>query len=178
MKLSFRPRTILLDKSVVRRVYENRMRLAEGNTPTLLQAEAANAYSRLRVLKLQPYITQETEHVLQLRPLIYAARILSQTKALRKGRYLRRWARRLRGFVFTREDAVILAYASFGVDLDSRNVGVDVIITGDLGLATNFNTRYAEIKERFDMMTPNLPESYRSLLLPEIVTPAIVLSEW
>jgi hypothetical protein len=151
--------------------------LAEGAPPTLLQAEAATAYSRLRELKLKLYITQETKNVLQLRPPIFAARILSQTQALKKGRYLRRWARRLRDFVFTREDAVVLAYASFGVDLDSQSVGVDAIITGDLGLATNFNTRYAEIKEHFDAMTPNLSEPYRSLSLPKIVTPAIVLSD-
>jgi hypothetical protein len=53
-----------------------------------------------------------------------------------------------------------------------------VIITGDLRLATNFDTRYVEIKERFDRMTEDLPEPYHSLSLPEIVTPAIVLSEW
>lgn len=78
----------------------------------------------------------------------------------------------------TFEDAIILAYGSFGVDLASQSLGVDVIVTGDLHLATNFNTRYPEIKERFDRMIVNLPEAYRSLSLPEIATPAIVLSEW
>ncbi|MEK7830092.1 MAG: hypothetical protein AAB401_03355 [Acidobacteriota bacterium] len=103
---------------------------------------------------------------------------MDNTKTLRKGRYLRRWARRLRDYVFTREDAVILAYGSFGIDPDSRCLGADAIVTGDLKMVTNLNTRQAEIKERFDRMAENLPEPYRSASLPEIVTPAIVLSEW
>ena len=177
-KLNSRPITVLLDKGVVRRVYENRARLAEGATPTFLQTEAANAYARLRALQHQLYLTQETANVLRLRPPLYAARLLAQTQALRKGRYLRRWARRLRDYVFTREDAIILAYASFGVDLAAQRLGVDAIVTGDLRMVTNFNTRYAEIKERFDRLTVSLPEPYHSLALPEIATPAIVLSEW
>ena len=167
-----------IDKNLVRRIYENRVRLAAGEPPTLLQAEAANAYARLRALNQRLYLTQETHQVLQLRPPLYAARILAQTQALKKGRYLRRWARRLRDFVFSREDAVILAYGSFGIAPGSQSVGVNVIITGDLRLVTNFNTRFAGIKERFDQMVPNLPEPYRRLSLPEVVATATVLADW
>lgn len=173
-----RPGSILLDKGVVKRVYENRARLADGRPPTLAQAEAAGVYFRLRALNLQLYITRETENVLLLRPPAYAARILSRTQALRKGRYLRRWARRLRDYVFTREDAIIIAYASFGVDLAVGKLGVDAIVTTDLHLARNFHTRHSEIQKRFDLMIENLPEPYHKLTLPEAVTPAIVLSKW
>lgn len=176
--MSFRPgNSVLLDKNIARRVYENRVRLAQGDPPTLHQAEAANVYSHLRALNQRLHITQETYNVLQLRPPIYAARILAQTRALKKGRYLRRWARRLRDFVFSREDAVVLAYGSFGLDIDLQRLGVDTIITSDLKLVTNFKTRYIEIQKRFDQMVMNLPEPYHSLSLPVVLTPAIVLSE-
>ncbi len=108
--MSFQPASVLLDKNVIRRVYEFRVRVAQGRPPTFSQAEAASAYARLRALQQQLYLTLESANVLQLRPPRYAARLLAQTLVLRKGRYLRRWARRLRGFVFSREDAVVLTY--------------------------------------------------------------------
>lgn len=176
--MNFRPgNSVLLDKNIVRRVYENRARLAQGDPPTLHQAEAANIYSHLRALNQRLYITQETRNVLRLRPPIYAARILIQAKALIKGRYLRRWARRLRDFTFSREDAVILAYGSFGLDLDLQIIGVHTIITSDKKLVTNFTTRYAEILKRFDLMVKDLPEPFHELALPVVVTPATALSK-
>ncbi|MBO0861014.1 MAG: hypothetical protein J2P21_21530 [Chloracidobacterium sp.] len=54
---------------------------------------------------------------------------------------MRRWARRLRDFVFSPEDAVIIAYGSFGLDLQTGLVGIDALITNDNHLATNYRTR-------------------------------------
>lgn len=171
------PFRVLLDKGVVRRSYEFQVRVAQGVAPTPSQVEVIKVQIHLARLAWQTYITQQTANLLQLRPPRYANAILNNTKVLQKGPYLRRWARRLRDFVFTREDAVILAYGSFGVDPAVPGVGVEVIVTTDLRLTTNFDTRYAEIKERFDRMTANLPEPYRNSALPEVMTPATVLSE-
>jgi hypothetical protein len=176
--LTSQPSSVLLDKGIVRRLYEFQVRLAKGESPTPLQIEAVKVWLRLAKLAKQTYITQQSANVLKLRPPQYANAILNSTKAMLKGRYHRRWARRLRDYVFTREDAVILAYGSFGVDLATQRLGVDAILTGDLRMATNFNTRYAEIKERFDRLIKDLPEPYHSATLPEIVTPTVVLSEW
>ncbi len=88
------PRSVLLDKGVVRRVYEARVRMARGHPPTLLQAEASNAYARLRGLDIRLYITLQTAHILHGRPAVFAAAVLNQTHTLQKARYLRRWARR------------------------------------------------------------------------------------
>jgi hypothetical protein len=99
-KLSFQSGSVLLDKGVVRRVYEARIRRALGQPPTLNQAEAANVWSRLRVLDIPLYITEQTEHVLQRRSALFATALLAQTRTLKKGRYLRRWARRLRDLGF------------------------------------------------------------------------------
>lgn len=182
MKLTSQPSAILprvlLDKGIVRRFYEAQVRRGRGILPTSHQMDAVQVFVQLLASDHQLFITAESFNVLQLRQPKYASGILDNTKILRKGRYLRRWARRLRDYVFTREDAVILAYASFGVDPDSRGLGAGAIVTGDLKMVTNFNTQQAEIKERFDRMAENLPEPYRSASLPEVVTPAIALSEW
>src|SRR5205807_445588 len=87
-KLTFQPVSILFDKSVIRRVYEYRVRLALGQPPMLLQAEAANAYARLCALTKRLYITEQTANVLQRRPAIFASAFLGDTQTLKKGRYL------------------------------------------------------------------------------------------
>ena len=59
------------------------------------------------------YVTPETANSAQRRDPLIAASLLTPLTTLTPGRYLRRWARRLRDFGFSREDSVILAYASF-----------------------------------------------------------------
>ena len=169
-KLTSPPGSALLDKGIVRRVYEARVRMALGHPPTLLQAEAANAYARLRGLDVRLYITLQTAHILHGRPAVFAAAVLNQTHTLQKARYLRRWARRLRAFGFSPEDAIVIAYGSFGVDMHIQQVGVEAVITNDLKLAANFGTRYQEINARFAQMVLNLPEPYRTLMLPQVLT--------
>jgi hypothetical protein len=100
---------------------------------------------------------------------------LAETRALKKGRYLRRWVRRLRDFAFSSEDAIIFAYGSFGLDVESRTVGVEALITTDIRLAEHYERRQAEIKNRFDDMIVNLPEAYALLSLPQVLTTAAVL---
>ena len=107
--MSFQPRTVLFDKGVVRRVYEARVRFALRQPPTLQQAEAANVWARLRSLLIPLYITEQTVHILQRRSPLFAAELLTQTQALKKGRYLRRWARRLRAEGVSSEDAIVNA---------------------------------------------------------------------
>ena len=55
MKLSFQPGTVLLDKGVVRRIYEARARFSLGRPPTPLQVENVNVWYRLRTLNTQLY---------------------------------------------------------------------------------------------------------------------------
>ncbi len=178
MKLSFQPENVLLDKGVVRRVYEARVRLALGQPPTLLQAEAANVWARLRVLNTQLYITEQTEHILQRRSPLFATALLAQTRTLKKGRYLRRWARRLREVGFSPEDAIVIAYGSFGLDLQAQRVGVEAVVTNDLKLRANFYARFPTIKDQFAQMIVQLSVPYRGLVLPRVVATAEVLTNW
>ena len=172
----FQPNSVLFDKGVIRRVYERHVRLALSRPPTVLQVEAANSYAYIATIANRLYITEQTSNILKRRTQIFAAPILAETWPLTKARYLRRWARRLTEFAFSSEDAIVLAYGSFGLDVKSKAVGVDAIITTDNRLADHYKQRHAEINNRFHDMILNLPESYRQLTLPQVVTTAKVLT--
>lgn len=172
----FQPSSVLLDKGVLRRIYEFQVRIAKGISPTSTQIDAVKILARLRTRTSQIYITQQSAHILRLRQPQYAKAILNSSESLRKGRYLRRWARRLRGMAFSREDAIVLAYGSFGVAPNLQTAGVEVIVTNDFKLATNFNAQQVKIQARFEQMIFNLPEPYASLKLPAVMTTAALLA--
>jgi hypothetical protein len=44
----------------------------------------------------------------------------------------------LTDFAFSSEDAIVLAYGSFGLDVESKKIGVDVIVTADIRLAEHY----------------------------------------
>ncbi len=104
-----------------------------------------------------------------------AGPILATTQQLAKGRYLRRWSRRLRRLSFSREDGVILAYGSFGVDFNRKLTAIEAVVTTDLRMASHFDDKRAVIEERFRRMTENLNEPYSTLELPTVLTAAEVL---
>ena len=174
--MSFQPRSVLFDKGVIRRVYERRVRLALGEPPTPSQVEAANVYAQLCTRTARLYITEQTAHVLRRRPQLFAASILADTQPLQKGRYLRRWARRVRELTLSPEDAIVVAYGSFGIDLSFPRLGVETIVTNDLRLASHFRTRYVEIEHRFGEMIAQLSGPYTLAALPEVVTTANILA--
>jgi len=152
------------------------VRLALGKPPTVLQVEAANSYAYIATIANNLYITEQTANILKRRTPIFAAPILAGTRPLQKARYLRRWARRLTEFGFSSEDAIVLAYGSFGLDVESQTVGVDAIITTDIRLADRYSQRHPEIKARFNDMLTNLRKAYRELKLPQVLTTATVLT--
>lgn len=156
-------------------MYERRVRLALDKPPTVLQVEAANSYAYVATIANRLYITEQTANILKRRTQVFAAPLLAETRPLKKARYLRRWARRLTDFAFSSEDAIVLAYGSFGLDVESKTVGVDAIITTDIRLAEHYERRHAEIENRFNDMIVNLPEAYALLRLPNVLTTAAIL---
>jgi len=122
----------------------------------------------LQISRIVSTLPNQTANILERRTQIFAEPLLAETRPLRKARYLRRWARRLTDFAFSREDAIVLAYGSFGLDVESKTVGVDVIITTDIRLAEHYERRYSEIKNRFEDMIVNLPAAYAVLRLPQV----------
>lgn len=170
------PNNILLDKGVVRRVYQVQVRRASLTPPTPSQLEAIRVFARLRFRAKRIYITRESANVLSLRPQQYASLILNRTEVLRKGRYLRRWARRLRSFGFSPEDAVVIAYPSFGLDSRPQLARVEALVANDFRLANNVKAQKTNIEDRFKRMINDLLDPYSSLTLPEVMTTADALA--
>ena len=74
---------------------------------------------------------------------------------------MRRWARRLRDFGFGREDGVILAYDSLGVDAQHQTFGAEAIVSTDQPLMRHFNEQHDSIARRFQQMICQLVLPYR-----------------
>jgi len=100
---------------------------------------------------------------------------LASVEVLRGSRYFKRWARRLRAFGFTGEDAELLALGTFGTDEQGAILGADVIITSDERLMNNYQVRLPEIQARLSDMTAQLPPPFCHASLPEVLGPEEIL---
>lgn len=134
------------------------------------QAHAALLYQALLYLGTALYVTPEAAHSAQRRDPLIAASVLVPVTVLTKARYLRRWARRLRQFGFGREDSVILAYGSFGVDLGRRRFGSEAIVSADQPLVRRFHEQQEAIAQRFQRMTRQLGPPYSLAQLPTLMS--------
>ena len=103
------------------------------------------------------YVTPETVRSAVRRDRRIAESVTGMATVLVKGRYLSRWARRLRDLNFTREDSVVLAYGSFGLDTGRRTSEAEAILTADQALVRNFGEQHLGIVRRFEQMTRDLP---------------------
>jgi hypothetical protein len=97
--------------------------------------------------------------------------VLPKLRVLEKGRYFSRWARRLREHSFTYEDAKILSSASFGVDVEAKQFGAEIVVTFDKRMRDNFNVKQEAIFTRFQRMTTRLVQPYCRATLPIVLTP-------
>jgi hypothetical protein len=101
--------------------------------------------------------------------------LLPHLRLLKRGRYLRRWGRRLTEEGLSPEDAVIVSHGSFGIDEEMETFGAEVVLTTDLALKTHYERSFARISQRFERMTGQLQIPYRNARLPSILTPEEVL---
>ena len=164
--------TVLLDKGVIRRAYERQIRLIRGLTPTCAQDASTLILAQMLTSGFQGYVTKEISHVLMSRSPTIGSVLLKGIRVLEKGKYLRRWARRLRNFGFTAEDAVILSHGTFGVDCTARTLGVSIIVTTDLGMIENYRRHLDSIHTKLRDMRENLSAPYCYVELPEILSVA------
>ena len=94
-----------------------------------------------------------------------------RTEVVFPARYFRRWARRLRDQGFTREDAAVLALATFGTDKDAQVLGMHFVVTFDQGMIQQWIAQRGAIRKRLAAMQQNLPAPYRHAPLPEVRRP-------
>ena len=100
---------------------------------------------------------------------------LDSVEVIKATRYFKRWARRLRGYNFTPEDANVIALATFGSDHSGSLFGMDLIVTQDQPMITNWQARYKEIKKHLDAMITQLPSPYHEARLPDIRRPEEII---
>lgn len=136
------------------------------------QQMAYTAIQALLTEETRLYVTPQLLHILQ-RPANFpvASALLPDLHPLAPGRYLRRWARRLRDAGVSRADALILSYASFGVDAPSETFGVEIVLTTDAALKAHYEHIGNSLTTRFRRMTRQLSTPYRDACLPTLLTP-------
>lgn len=127
-------------------------------------------YQALRQAGRSVYVTPETVNSAQRRDPLIAASLFTPLTTLTPGRYLRRWARRRRDFGFSREDSVILAYGSFGVDSRHQTFGAEVIASMDQPLMRHFHEQHDSITRRFQRMICQLVLPYCLAQLPTLMS--------
>ena len=165
--------TYLLDKNIARKfitcLYEGAF-MDDAAVTVLLFWDRSHAAGTCLL------ISPETANILRRFDSFREVHIfLASVEVLRGSRYFKRWARRLRAFGFTGEDAELLALGTFGTDEQGAILGVDVIITLDQRLMNNYQVRLPEIQARLSDMTAQLPPPFCHASLPEVLGPEEIL---
>jgi len=171
----------LLDKVVVRRSLEGLLKLAEGRDLTEEELWAIDLLQRAKGQDIQLFVTGGTVNILrQLEALPrysgVVAAFLGRTEETQPTRYFKRWARRLREFGFTREDAHVLALASFGTSRRKNVLGMHFVATHDQPLINQWSLQQNKIGERLEAMRRDLQPSYDRVTLPQVLHPEEILT--
>jgi hypothetical protein len=132
------------------------------------QTRGVAIFNRLLEAEARIYVTEETFAVIHRIPSRSRSALAAEFLRLEKGKYLKRWARRLQEFGFSAEDARVLSYASFGVDREEKRLGVEMVITADRKLVERFTHHRQAILRRFQAVTTQLKRPYREAELPAI----------
>lgn len=166
--------TCLLDKSIARRILEGLCNL-ENLTPD--ERLALDLWRWLHIKRTRMFVPGGVINILRRFSHITQVRIfLDQVEPLWPTKYVKRWARRLRQYGFTREDALTLSLATYGTDYESKSLGVAFLITLDEALIKNFVTHKRELQDRLTSMKVYLAPPYNRARLPEVVHPIEVLN--
>jgi len=126
--------------------------------------------------KNQIYIVPESYNILKLlqRKSPHQAIIqlfLDSVEIIYPTKYNKRWARRLREHRFTREDASVLALATFGTTADLSIFGIQSVLTFDKGMINNWQQHHTIIREQLETMKRDLVEPYSNVSLPCVLRP-------
>ena len=165
----------LLDKVVARRSLEGLLKLAEGRDLAEEELWAVDLLQRARGQGIRLFVTGETVNILnQLEALprysAVIAAFLGRVEEAQPTRYFKRWARRLRDY-FTREDAAILALATFGTSKDTDVLGMYFVATFDQPMINQWSLQQNKIEERLEAMRRDLRAPYDRVTLPQVLRP-------
>ena len=165
----------LLDKVVARRILLGLLALAQDREILLPDRAALDFFRRWLHSNQQLYIVPATANVISrigqpaYSPIIEYFQ--NQTEVVRPARYASRWARRLRDFDFSPEDAAVLALGTFGTDSRGSFLGTHLIATQDERMIHNWIAHQEQIQKRLGAIQKDLPRPYREAELPKVLPP-------
>jgi hypothetical protein len=175
MSIPSSPMCLLLDKNVVRRGVNGLLRLARGQEPPPEEEIALVLLQKAAIRECKLLVAQEIVHILVRKEdngtTIAVQTFLRRISVLKRTRYFKRWARRLRRMNFTREDAKVLSLATFGTDEAGEILSVSVIVTFDQRLISKYAHELAVIRGQFEAMMAGLEPPFCYARLPEVILP-------
>lgn len=164
----------LLDKNIARRIIEA---LYHVDNLSIEEEMALNLWRQLQAEGARLFIPIGAANILhQLAHFIEVRTFLTTVESLESGRYLKRWGRRLHQHGFTREDALVLALATYGTDSEGNVLGVNILITLDRPFLNNFRSHRTKLQTRLSAMTRQLPMPYHRAALPNMLHPEELVS--
>ncbi len=164
----------LFDKVTARYALQGLLKLAEGQDVNEHELFTLDLLERAAPDQIDIFIAPSTANILkniaelpEYDELIQL--FLTQVNIAFPTRYFKRWARRLRDYNFTREDAAMLALASFGTNDSGTILGMHVLVTYDRPMARQWERQRPRIQKRFSAMTEGIAAPYNQAVLPEVL---------
>jgi len=165
----------LYDKVTARYVLQGLRKISDGQRLTPDEKIALDFFSIHRFQNAL-YIVPATYNILmrlyrepRYQPMINL--FLNSAEIVYPTKYNKRWARRLREHTFTREDASVLALATFGTTDDLSLFGIQYVLTFDKHMINNWQNHYSTIHEQLKTMKRDLAEPYCKVSLPQVLRP-------
>jgi hypothetical protein len=166
----------LLDKVTARYIVQGLLKLAEKRAVSREELAALDLFSLAHPQGIQFFIVPQTARVLaRLARLPHLTAIiqffLDRVEVFMPTRYFKRWARRLRGYGFTKEDAAVLALATFGTNETGGILGVAFVATFDQPMITQWGIQQPAIRGRLEAMLADISAPYNQAKLPRVLRP-------
>jgi hypothetical protein len=166
----------LLDKVTARYAVQGLLKLAEGRELTEEELFTLDLLARSQPPTTRLFIappSANVAHSLARLPRYSGVThyFLERVEVVLPARYFKRWARRLRSYGFAREDAAILALATFGTDDTGTILGMDLVATYDRPMIRHWSGQQEAIQERLTAMQRDLPIPYDRAFLPQVLRP-------
>ena len=166
----------LLHKVTARYAVQGLLKLAEGRELTEKELFTLDLLARSQPPTTRLFIAPPSANV--SRSLARLPRysgvtlyFLSRVEIAQPARYFKRWARRLRDFGFAREDAAILALATFGTDKEGTILGMDLVATYDQPMIRHWSGQREAIQDHLAAMRRDIPVPYSHSSLPQVQRP-------
>jgi hypothetical protein len=168
----------LLDKNVVRYAlvglhHGQRRPLSVEETGALLFWQSAETHdAELFISHVSFQLLRRLTRYVEVRLMLDSVDVLFPT------RYHARWARRLRETTgLSREDAAMIALASFSTNSVGTILGANWLVTYDPAMLTGYTRHLPVLHRRLQAMTTQLSTPFHQATLPELLSPDTVQFE-